>query len=130
MRVLLDTNAVTALLRGDEQVARALRSATEVLLSTIVLGELVHGFRGGRRFEKNLAVLRRLVAQPFVEVRDVTFETAEVYGRIQSERQAAGGPIPTNDAWIAAHAIESGAELWSYDRHFAGIGTLAWRHLV
>lgn len=130
MRVLLDTNAVSALLRGDAALTRALRGATEFVLSTVVVGELMHGFRAGRRYEKNMAILRKLVAQPWVELRDVSFETAEAYGRIQSERQAAGAPIPTNDAWIAAHSVEASAELWSYDRHFSGISGLLWRHLV
>jgi predicted nucleic acid-binding protein len=36
---------------------------------------------------------------------------------------------PTNDIWIAAHAIESGAELLSFDRHFEAIEGLVWTHL-
>ncbi len=40
-----------------------------------------------------------------------------------------GRPIPTNDVWIAAHAMETGADLVSADRHFQHIDGLAWRRL-
>lgn len=130
MRVLLDTNAVSGLLRGNAGLGRSIRSASELVFSSVVVGELLHGYRAGKRYEKNLSVLRRLLAQPFVELRDVTFETAETYGRIQSQLQGDGTPLPTNDVWIAAQAIEAGAELWTFDRHFQGIAGLAWRHLV
>ena len=34
--------------------------------------------------------------------------------------------LPSNDIWIAAQAMESGAELLSFDGHFAEIDGLAW----
>lgn len=130
MRVLLDTNVVSHLMRGDARLAGLVKHASELVLSVIVVGELLHGYRAGRRYEENAAVLRKFLAQPFVELRYLSFDTAEGYGRIQRELQQQGTPIPTNDAWIAAHSIEAGAELWSYDRHFAGVAGLPWRHLV
>src|SRR5262249_33293324 len=130
MRALLDTNAVTALMRGDSTVAGLVRTATELVFSAVVAGELLHGYRAGKRYEKNVTVLRRFRAQPYVELRDVTFETAEGFGRIQSDLLRRGTPIPTNDVWIAAHAIEAGAELWTYDSHFKAVHGLLWRHLV
>ena len=39
-----------------------------------------------------------------------------------------GTPISTNDIWIAAHAMESGADLISFDEHFKKIDALAWIH--
>jgi predicted nucleic acid-binding protein len=129
VRVLLDTNAVSALLRGDVAVARPLRNASEIVFSTVVVGELLHGYGAGKRYDKNLSVLRRFLSQPFVDLRDVGFETAETYGRRQRELQAEGTPIPTNDVWIAAQGIETGAELWSFDAHFSAIRGLFWRQL-
>lgn len=127
---MLDTNAVSRLLRGDQAVARLVRTASELVFSVVVIGELVHGYRAGRRYEKNVAVLRKLLGEPFAEPRELTFETAEAYGRIQAQLQARGTPIPTNDVWIAAHTIETGAELWTSDRHFEAVDGLLWRHLV
>lgn len=45
MKVLLDTNAYTALRQGQEVVAEQVRSSEEVLLSIVVVGELLFGFR-------------------------------------------------------------------------------------
>jgi tRNA(fMet)-specific endonuclease VapC len=37
--------------------------------------------------------------------------------------------MPTNDIWIAAHAMETGADLLSFDEHFEHVEGLAWIHL-
>ena len=52
--------------------------------------------------------------------------TADRFGRIAAALREKGRPIPTNDVWIAAHAMESGAELITYDRHFGFIDGLVW----
>ena len=44
--------------------------------------------------------------------------------RIAASLRAKGRPIPANDIWIAAHALEAGADLVSYDRHFDQIDGL------
>jgi tRNA(fMet)-specific endonuclease VapC len=40
--------------------------------------------------------------------------------------RAKGKPIPNNDIWIAAHALETGAELLSFDDHFQWVEGLVW----
>ena len=47
----------------------------------------------------------------------------------QSSLRAKGRPIPTNDIWIAAHAMETGADLVSADRHFEHVDGIAWIRL-
>ena len=47
MSVLLDSNAYSMLMRGNQQVAELVRNAEGVLVSTIVVGELMYGFRRG-----------------------------------------------------------------------------------
>lgn len=56
----------------------------------------------------------------------VTLETADRFSRVASALREQGTPIPTNDIWIAAQALESGAELLSFDGHFARVPGLAW----
>ena len=46
-RILLDTNAYTAFLTGDERVLNALTEAETAFLSALVIGELYAGFCGG-----------------------------------------------------------------------------------
>lgn len=126
MRTLLDTNAYTAWKRGDEAVASLVRSSQQLLLSSIVVGELLFGFRCGNRFERNRRELDDLLRSPYVSFLPVTRVTADRFSRIAASLRRKGRPIPTNDVWIAAHAMESGADLVSFDRHFAEIDGLAW----
>lgn len=126
MRLLLDTNAYSDLAKGHRRLAERVRRAEELLLSTIVVGELLGGFHRGSRFDENLAMLERFLAQPRVRLLAVTWITADRYGRIYSSLARRGEPIPTNDMWIAAQAMETGAELISSDAHFRHVEGLAW----
>ena len=58
MRVPLDSNAYSQLMRGDDQTAAVVRGATDILMSAVVIGESLYGFRNGSRFDRNAADLR------------------------------------------------------------------------
>ena len=126
MRTLLDTNAYTAWKRGDAAVTELVRRSEELVLSSIVAGELLFGFRSGSRFERNRREFDDLLRSPYVSFLPVTLVTADRFARIATALRRKGRPIPTNDVWIAAHAMESGADLVSFDRHFGEIDGLAW----
>lgn len=126
MKILLDTSAYSDLARGHPSLSERVRQAEAVLLSAVVAGELMGGFRRGTRFQENLVGLQRFLAQPRIHLLPVTWITAERYGRIYAALRGRGKPIPTNDMWIAAHAMETGAELLSSDPHFQYIEGLAW----
>lgn len=125
MRVLLDSNAYSQLMRGREQVSRIVRGAEEVLLSAVVLGELLYGFRHGSRYERNARAMRTFLDNPYVSFVPVGATTADRYSRIAASLRAKGRPIPTNDVWIAAQAMETGADLVSADRHFEHVDGIA-----
>ena len=126
MRVLLDSNAYSMLMRGHEQVAELVRSSEEILLSAVVVGELMYGFRRGSRFERNIADLRAFLDSPYVSFVGVGQVTADRYSRIAASLRAKGRPIPTNDVWIAAHVMETGADLISADSHFEHVDGIVW----
>ena len=130
MRVLLDTDAYSALKRAHPAVVDIVRRSEDVLLSTVVAGELLYGFRCGNRFERNRDELEQFAASPFVTVVPVTMATADRFSRMAAALEARGKPIPTNDLWIAAQAMESGADLLSFDRHYECVDGLAWRPLT
>lgn len=130
MSVLLDTNAYSGLLRGTESVVQRVTRAEKVLLSTVVAGELMFGFRQGTRLRKNLAELEAFLDNPHVTVVPVTLATADRFGRVAAVLRAKGRPIPTNDIWIAAQAMETGADLLSFDAHFGEVDGLAWVDLA
>ena len=129
MRTLLDSKAYSQLKRGNDAVAGIVRRSEAVIFSAVVAGELIYGFRHGKRFEHNLSELQLFLANAYVSFAPVSFVTAERYSRVAAGLRAKGRPIPTNDIWIAAHAMETGAELISFDRHFESVDGLAWLHL-
>ena len=126
MSVLVDTDAYSALMRGHPVVATRVRETDRVLLSTIVVGELLFGFRSGTRYERNRKSLEVFLRNAFVALVPVTWATAERFGRIAAALRATGMSIPTNDIWIAAHAMETGADLLSFDQHYSHVDGLAW----
>jgi tRNA(fMet)-specific endonuclease VapC len=126
VRILLDTNAYSAMCRGDPALQALIRRADEILLSTVVMGELLYGFDQGSRSAANRADLDRFLARPPVQVVPVTRTTADRCARIAAALRRKGRPIPSNDMWIAAHALETGADLVSHDDHFAAVDGVVW----
>lgn len=126
MKVLLDSNAYSLLMRGHGEVAELVRRAEEVLFSAVVVGELMYGFRRGAQFERNAADLRSFLDSPYSTFVEVGAVTADRYSRVAAALRAKGRPIPTNDVWIAAHAMETGADLVSADDHFENVEGIVW----
>jgi tRNA(fMet)-specific endonuclease VapC len=122
--ILIDTNAYTAFMLGEAAVVEVLAHAERICLSSVVLGELLGGFAAGTRESKNRAELARFMDSPRVEVVPVTAQTADSYALIYSALRRKGQPIPTNDLWIGASALEHGAALLTRDAHFAHIDGL------
>lgn len=123
MRVAVDTNRLTDLLRGDARLAERLGACDEVWVPLMVLGEIKAGFLGGAQ-RHNEALLQRFLAKATVSVLLPGRETAEHYGRIFVQLKRAGTPVPDNDLWIAALALEHDLTLITRDRHFERIGQL------
>jgi predicted nucleic acid-binding protein len=129
--VLLDTNAYACFKRGDAEAVAILRTADTIGLSAVVLGELLSGFALGNREGENRRELSAFLASPRVTLLPVTEDTAEFYARVYQQLRRKGKPIPTNDLWIAAAALQHGFAVFSYDGHFAEIdGLLTGRQLV
>ena len=120
-RGLLDTSAYSAFKRGDRDLKHWVREASEILLSPVVLGELRAGFLKGSETERNLTELSSFLESPRVSVVTVDEETAERYAVILRSLRKAGRPIPTNDIWIAASAMQHGAKLVTCDPHFLAV---------
>ncbi len=129
MKILLDSNAYSLLVRGHEQVANLVREAEQMLFSPIVAGELLYGFRHGAYSEQNISQLRAFLGRPRVSFVPIGQVTADRYGRIAASLRMKGRPIPTNDVWIAAQVMETGADLVSADSHFEHVDGLAWTRL-
>ncbi len=118
MRLALDTNRYTDLCAGEESVIHALEHADEVWLPFIVLGELRAGFSVGTRGPRNEAVLHRFLLKPGVNVLYADEQTTHHYAAIYRQLRKQGTPIPTNDMWIAALALQHSLVLCDRDAHF------------
>jgi tRNA(fMet)-specific endonuclease VapC len=122
--LLLDTNAYTALMLGEAQTLEVLAYAERLLINSIVVGELLGGFAAGTREAANRAVLAQFLASPRVALLPVTAATADSYALVYRDLRRKGKPIPANDLWIAATALEHGAALLTRDAHFLHVDGL------
>jgi tRNA(fMet)-specific endonuclease VapC len=121
VKILLDTTAYVGFKRNETEVVEIIVSAELILFSPIVLGELMFGFRNGKRFKENMADLERFLEHEAVELVRIAKITSDRYSRIAAQLKQQGTPIPTNDIWIAAQTMEHGAELITSDQHFEKI---------
>jgi tRNA(fMet)-specific endonuclease VapC len=123
-RLLIDTNAYSALMAGDTTVRDMLAEHEVILMSPVVVGELYDGFRGGARDRENRRILARFLEKPRTACIPVTNSTAEWFAEIKRGLRKKGLPIPINDVWIAASCMEHGARLLSFDEHFSDVDGL------
>jgi tRNA(fMet)-specific endonuclease VapC len=121
MKRCLDTCAYSKLMLGDAGLQSIMENADLLIVPVVVLGELHAGFEAGSRVKENEARLTSFLESPGVRIQDVTWDIARRYAILINELRRKGTPIPTNDIWIAATALESGARLITYDAHFKSI---------
>ena len=119
--ILIDTNAYTAFMRGEAAIVEVITHAPELFLSSTVMGELLAGFAAGTREAKNRSELSQFLNSPRVGMYPVTADTADSYAQVYASLRRKGQPIPSNDLWIAASALQHGAALLSLDAHFAHV---------
>jgi tRNA(fMet)-specific endonuclease VapC len=101
-----------------------LRRAETVGVPAVVLGELYSGFRAGDRCGENMAQLAQFLSKPSIRIWNVTEETALRYAEVDVYLRKKGRPIPRNDVWIAAVALEHGLQVLTLDGHFREIPLL------
>ena len=119
---LLDTNIVIEIFRGNKEIADYLSKLPEIYISSIVLGELYTGINRVTNRAKHLKKLNDFVT--LSTVLSIDKETAAYYGAIIANLYKLGKPIPTNDVWIAAIAIQYNLTLLTSDKHFLEIDNL------
>lgn len=125
--MILDTNAVTAILDGDVGITGVVTRSTKTYLPVPVLGEYRFGLKSSRDRVKLGNSLQILVAKS--DILGTDFTTAEYYADIRHELKLAGKPIPENDLWIAALARQHSLDIVSNDTHFdhvAGLKRRGW----
>lgn len=119
--ILLDTNAYTAFKRNDPEALRIISNVPLIGLNSIILGELLGGFALGSKEAVNRRELKQFLSSSRVQLFSIDDETAEYYALVYRSLRTIGSPIPTNDMWIAATALQHNLALFSYDRHFQSV---------
>ncbi len=118
MNVLIDTNAYRDFMRGQSARVQIFRTAETLQLPLIVLAELRAGFAVGRQESSNAANLDRFLNSPRVSILSPDEQTTYHYAQIYQQLRRKSTPIPTNDLWIAALAVQHHMVLCSSDTHF------------
>ena len=114
--MILDTDALSAFVDGHPGVGDVLRRAARATLPVIALGEFRYGIAGSRHRATYEAWLSAHL--PGFEILAVTDETTVAYAQLRVALRRSGRPIPANDAWIAALALQHGLPVLSRDEHF------------
>lgn len=119
--IVIDTNIYSLAMNNENVAVEILKRADKVYISSIVIGELLSGFKFGNLEEKNMKLFNEFLDSPRVETVNITENTAVHYSQIYLDLRKAGSPIPTNDMWIAAVAKEKGTYLATVDKHFQSV---------
>lgn len=121
-RYLLDTNIIIALFADEVAVKNSLAHANEVFIPSIAVGELFYGARKSGRPQGNLERINEFLDNCTVLGCDA--QTASHYGEVKNKLRLKGRPLPENDIWIAAVALQYNLTLVTRDAHFQEIENL------
>jgi tRNA(fMet)-specific endonuclease VapC len=115
---VLDTNAVSALMKGTPAVvARLARtSPADVSVPQLVLAEIVYGIERLPRSKRRTRLQARFdLVKAGLGRAEWSDAVSEAFGRIKSFLESRGQRIEDFDAAIAAHAVAAGAKLVTAD---------------
>ena len=122
---VIDTNILIDCFQRERGAVDAMSDYDRILVCPAVLGEFKAGIDiNTKRGKKAKRLLDEFLDDPAVAVIPCTDETADYYARIYTALKANGTPLPTNDIWIAASALEHGASVLSGDSHFSYVPML------
>ena len=117
-------------MKGSPEALAAIQTADEIYLNPVVVGELLSGFLRGSRTTTRQRQLQEFLASPRVRAADVDETTSERYAVILNSLWTAGTPLPTNDIWIAATAMQHGLQVVTQDAHYQKIAQIVVHHLA
>lgn len=124
-RLVIDTNLLIPLLWRGDTGEPFFDEYDEMVLPTTVLGEFKAGLFPTRAGDRNRNALDVFLQKATVNVVPITDRTADIYAKVYQALRKEGTPIPQNDMWIAASALENGADLATCDAHFRNVPMLA-----
>ena len=125
MKLLIDTNRLSDALAEVDEVLDELENAESLHVPVIALGEIRAGFLRGKRQAENEKRLSWFLSQNGVFTVGVDAPVSHRFAALHHALRTKGRPIPTNDLWIAAIAVEHGLVVYTRDAHFESVPGLA-----
>ena len=117
----VDSSTMVDLLRGRSDVTSVLQPYAQIGLSHVAFGELL---LGALKSTNSTELARTLTAVTGLTLLHGNEESAMIYAVIRRDLERNGTPIPHNDIWIAAAAIQFDVPLITRDHHFRQISHL------
>ena len=125
-RFLIDTNVIIEFLNGDANIIAKFGMHEDIYLSIITLGELYYGAYNSSRTKKNIEIIQNLAKELFIF--NCNENTSKIYGEVKKRLKENGTPLPENDIWISAIAIQYDLTLVTQDKHFNNVDMLRLAH--
>lgn len=119
---LLDSNTIIALFANEANGAESVGKSSSLYTTSVVAGELYYGALNSSKKEENVSRLELFLDS--VQILNCDAATSKLFGSIKASLRTQGKPIPDNDIWIAASAIQHSLTLVTRDDHFSAIETL------
>ena len=114
--MILDTNALSAFIEGDSAVGALVSAMIRVVVPVIVLGEFRYGIAQSRHRKSYESWLSENLSD--FEIAEISEATTVSYSAIRLQLKRSGRPLPANDVWIAALALQYRLPVLSRDEHF------------
>lgn len=115
MEFLFDTNIIIAFLNNDSKIVDLFAGSSIINVSPITVGEMFYGAMNSQNSLKNLGIHKEFFS--YCNILSITDKTALHYSEIKINLKRIGKPIPENDLWIAANAIENSFTVVTRDKH-------------
>jgi tRNA(fMet)-specific endonuclease VapC len=122
--VAIDTNAYSGFRRGHPELVEVFSRVPRLIVPLVVIAELLAGFAGGKKAQRNRTDLATFTASPRVSLALPDRQTAETYAGVYQQLRRDGRPIPTNDIWVAAAALRASVPLITLDAHYRFVANL------
>lgn len=121
-KLLIDTNAVSAVLEENSVVVAILVASDQIYVPSIVLGELYYMAENSGRKQANYERVARFMKGRIIVNCDAI--TAALYAKVRHSLKVKGRPVSENDLWIAALAVQYNLPVLTRDSDFQAVDGL------
>ncbi len=122
-KYLLDTNIVSAWLEDEKIIADKIDSAAAIFIPVIVVGEMYYGAQYSTRIQQNINNISKALSH--YSLLTIDEDTCKQYGIIKASLRRKGKPIPENDIWISAIAMQHNLTVVTRDGHYKEVDGLS-----